>query len=132
MSKEGIGVAATVRATADEARAVVQGFYQWYLGYPGDPLAERAYRDRPELTPFWISQMDEHLNDPGGDRPDPFLCSRERPSYLTVGRVTVVSLHASASVHSSDLAHPLTVRMRWAQGRWLIDEILCVPAGATR
>lgn len=123
MAEERLEVFVPVWAPAEEARAVVQGFYQWYLGYAGDPLAERAYRERPELTPSWIARLDEIVSAPTRPRIDPLLHASDRPSLLTIGRVTVHGARARAEVHSSELAHPLTVSLLWREGCWRIDGV---------
>jgi hypothetical protein len=33
---------------------VVTKFYRWYIGYPGNPLVDREYRESPYLAETYI------------------------------------------------------------------------------
>ena len=63
---------------------VARGFYDWYLGYIGDPASEEmrnplvdgAYRSSEHLTAEFVQEVDEIIasfGDQGGY--DPFLCA---------------------------------------------------------
>jgi hypothetical protein len=72
--------------------SAVRAFYAWYLGYIGDrgdgnfrnPLADRAYRWHPLLSPAFVQQVEEMRDEERGFGHDPFLAAQEVPTNFSV------------------------------------------------
>jgi hypothetical protein len=61
---------------------VVTKFYRWYIGYPGNPLVDREYRESPYLAESYVEEVDEVLE--GGIYFDPILLAQDIPERFTV------------------------------------------------
>ena len=121
---------------------VVQGFYDWYLGYIGDPasgemrnpLVDGAYRSSEYLTGEFIQKVDEivaSFDDRGGY--DPFLCAQDIPRSFAVDDAVVVGGEASVVVHEiwnpgteCESVHDVEVTLRMVDGVWKIADVTCV------
>lgn len=117
------GKAASKPGPAD----VAEDFYYWYLGYPGNPLVEAAYRDSGSLSAAYIQRVDEMLAQ--GLRYDPLLCAQSLPESFQVQPV--------------EGADDVTIRLTWnmgtpyeqvvvlrldmvqLDGTWFIDGVTC-------
>jgi hypothetical protein len=118
----------TARMTPEQ---VVESFYWWYAGYPGNPLADGAYRSSGNLTGEFIQKIDEIVAsfDRGGY--DPFLCAQDVPEEFTLDEPATVSEDkASLVVHTSFEGHVFTVELRQVDGcgRWQISDVICPEA----
>jgi hypothetical protein len=123
-------------ATSDPSTAapgeVVERFYEWYVGYPGNALVDGAYRSSEYLAGGFVQQVDEIIAsfDKGGY--DPFLCAQDVPASFTVAPATVSGDEASVVVHEIwnpgtevELVHDVTVTLRTVDGAWKIVGITC-------
>jgi hypothetical protein len=61
---------------------VVTKFYRWYIGYPGNPLVDREYRESPYLADTFIREVDETLE--GQLIADPILLAQDIPERFSV------------------------------------------------
>ncbi len=116
----------TVTTTPGE---VVEGFYWWYIGYPGNPMADGAYRSSGNLTEEFVQKMDEIIAslDRGGY--DPFLCAQDIPGELTFEETLVSGDEASVVVHTSLEGHMFTVELQQVDGQWKMSAVICPEAG---
>lgn len=122
---------------------VVEGFYDWYLGYIGDPvsgqmrnpLVDGAYRSSEYLTEAFIQQVEDLLAsfDKGGY--DPFLCAQDIPRSFSVdapavsGQEAVVILRELWNPGTQyERAQDVRVALRMVDGVWKIDGIACIDA----
>jgi hypothetical protein len=116
-------------------QVVVEGFYRWHTGYPGNALADGAYRSSEYLTEGFIQRVDALIasfeDSKGGY--DPFLCAQDVPGTLTIGKVDVTG--EMASVELNEIWNPGTehemvshalVKLRQIDGTWLIDDVWCL------
>jgi hypothetical protein len=120
--------------------AVVTGFYDWYLGYIGDPasieirnpLVDGAYRSSAYLTEEFLQRVDEIVAsfDKGGY--DPFLCAQDIPRSFTVDAALGLGEEATVVVH--EIWNPgtefesvldVTVTLRVVDGVWKIADVAC-------
>ena len=118
---------------------VTANFYDWYLGYIGDPasetfrnpLVDQAYRDTPYLSASFVGHVDELLAGFAGGGYDPFLCAQNVPTEMTPDVVFTRSDRASVVVRSSFPNHMVTVDLQPEGERWVISNITCAqdPAG---
>lgn len=119
---------------------VVASFYNWYLGYIGEPaseemrnpLVDRAYRSSEYLTEEFIQKVDGILDSFVGGGYDPFLCAQDIPGSFTVDEAVVSGEEASVVVH--EIWNPGTqyeritnigVHLRLMDGQWKIADIMC-------
>ncbi len=117
--------------------AVLEAFYQAYIGFPANPLVEGAYRDNPVirgyLTAEWVDQVDATLASfDGMGGYDPFICAQNLPGTITVEQVNRADESAELLVYrgfGGDPGPPLTVQMVREEGVWRILSIAC-PAPA--
>jgi len=112
---------------------VVESFYDWYLSYPGNVIADGAYGSSEYLTESFVEKVDETIAsfDKGGY--DPFLCAQDIPGDVVVDDEAVVSGgEATVVVHQVwnpgteyESVHDLTVVLQTVNGQWRIADILC-------
>jgi hypothetical protein len=127
-------------AVAMSPDAVVRGFYDWYLGYIGDPasveirnpLVDGAYRSSAYLTEEFVQKVDDILAsfDKGGC--DPFLCAQDIPRSFSVDAAVGSGDEATVVVH--EIWNPgtefesvldITVTLRLVDGVWKIADVAC-------
>jgi len=123
--------AAPTEVTPPEA--VVQGYYDWYLGYErelGDnPLADGAYRASDLLADGFVTDVDELLASFCKGGYDPFLCAQDLPQRLTVGAVEMDGHEATVTMDALYTGNPMAshfpVTLTRANGDWRITGIAC-------
>jgi hypothetical protein len=125
---------AAERSAADAA-ATVEQFYRWYLGYPGNPFAERAYRQSPLLSEAFKAELDAAMDamlaaGPGGA--DLVLCAQDIPGEMRYGAAAVAGDSATTTVTQVwnpgtefEMLRDLTVTLEKVDGKWLVSGITC-------
>jgi hypothetical protein len=111
---------------------VTNQFYRWYIGYPGNPLVDKAYRASPYLAESMIEEVDETLAafEMGGA--DPFLLAQDIPERFTVEGEEIDGDRATVQVNfywwSGD-EDPSVRRVTLAKrdGEWKIIDVSRVP-----
>jgi hypothetical protein len=121
---------ASAQSPATSPEGVVQAFYNWYLGYKGNPLATRAYRTSPYLTPDFVQRIDNALISlKPGIPADPFICAQNPPTSITAGTASISGDRATVVVqaHYSGSSAPnnLPVSLVRVNGQWKIDDVKC-------
>jgi hypothetical protein len=129
----GILLSLALTACSDPASAspppeqVVEEFYRWHLGYPGNSLVDRAYHDSEYLAPSFVREVDELLNssDKGGF--DPFLLAQDMPEEITVEDAVIDNGVAMVLTHQKFGGNPnlrdVTVELAPIAERWKITAI---------
>jgi hypothetical protein len=124
---------------AAEAASTVEQFYRWYLGYPGNPFAERAYRQSLLVADAFKAELDAAMDamiaaGPGGA--DLVLCAQDIPGDMRYGAAAVSGDTATATVTQVwnpgtefEMLRDLTVRLEKVDGKWLVSGISCPPPG---
>jgi hypothetical protein len=86
---------------------VVEEFYGWHLGYPGNALVDRAYRSSDHLAPSYIEEVDALLDsfDKGGF--DPFLLAQDLPEEITVEDAIIEDEIATVLTHQKYGGNPV-------------------------
>jgi len=124
---------ASSEAMSVAPETVVESFYNWYLGYPGNTIVDGAYRSSEYLTTEFVRKVDEIIAsfDKGGY--DPFLCAQDIPESFTVDKATVSGEEASVVVHEIwnpgtqyESVHNVTVALRMVDGQWKIADVICL------
>jgi len=104
---------------------VVTKFYRWYVGYPGNPLVDREYRESPYLAEPFIREVDEALE--GGFMADPILLAQDIPERFTVDEMEVVGDQATVIVSLYWGGNPTpsrrSVELRLLEGEWRITDV---------
>jgi hypothetical protein len=115
------------------ATEAVQSFYDWYLGYPGNVVAEEAYHSSEYLTESFVERVDEIVGSFDQGAYDPFLCAQDIPGDLVVddevarsGDVASVVVY---EVWNAGTEHEVTtevvVELQMMDGGWQISSIVC-------
>lgn len=110
---------------------VVNRFYRWHLGYPGNTLADRAYRTNTDLAESFIAVVDEMMAGPEAGRADPFLLAQDIPerfateSAIDGDQEATVVLNLYWEGNSTPLQRE--VRLRFLDERWQITGVAPVP-----
>jgi hypothetical protein len=112
---------------------IVEDFYRWYIGYPGNPLAEGAYRDSEALTDDLVQDVEEIIASFDQGAYDPFLCAQDLPGSFTIDIARVSGDEATVILHEIwnpgtefESTTDVTIELLKADNLWLIDEVLCV------
>ena len=130
----------------ETAVSVVRAFYEWYLGYLGDPatdnfrnpLVDRAYHDTPYLTGSFVQHIDELLDyfdsEYGGAGYDPFLCAQAIPTFIKPDVSFERNGMTAVVVRSSFPNQMFTVDLLPEGESWRISNITCAhdPAGTAK
>ncbi len=116
------GTAQEIKPPAPEQ--VVQLFYDWYVSYQGNPLADKAYQDNVLLSPAFIAHLDDFTRS-GEWRVDPVLCAQDVPNEVTAHPAQVFGERASVEVTTNFTGHRLTVELVKAGDAWSIDKVVC-------
>jgi len=106
---------------------VVSRFYRWYIGYPGNPLADQEYRTSPYLAESFIQKVDETLASLAGGGYDPILLAQDIPESFAVDNAVISDNEASAIVHLHWSGNPLPsdrkIALKRIDGQWKISDI---------
>ena len=120
----GIGCHTPTDASERTPEQVVSHFYQWYLHYPGNPLADQAfYGFGMYLTQDLIEEIVAIVAgfEMGGY--DPILLAQDLPTDITVHEAEVVGDEATVRVDTSWEGHSLTLRLVREGSLWKIAGI---------
>ncbi len=104
---------------------VTNAFYSWYLAYPGNPLADRAYRSYPNLTPGFVQKVDSIVGASQGGGYDPILCAQDKPERFTAELVNLQPPQALVGVRTSFPGHGFQVALNNPSGIWKISDVTC-------
>jgi spore germination protein GerM len=112
----------------------VNNFYEWYFSYEGNPLTDRAYKTRPEMSSSLTNEINEFVE--GGPGFDPFICAQDKPAdyYFSDPEIennkAVVTLTQIYSTQNKQV--PVTLEK--IDNNWQITKIDCsvsAPKGST-
>jgi len=113
-----------------EAVKTVEDFYSWYLGYPGNVVADGAHRSSEYLTAAFVEQVDELVASFTQGGYDPFLCAQDIPGDLIVDETVVSGEQASVVIHEVwnagtdfEMVHDVVVELQRIGGAWKIADI---------
>jgi len=123
-------------AAQENPTEVVEQFYRWYIGYPGNPLAEQAYRTSEYLTAEWVQEVDQTIAASDRGAYDPFLCAQDIPPSFTVGEAMPTGEEATVTVYQMwnpdteyEFTRDLTVTLQLVSGEWKIARVTCPDPG---
>ena len=104
--------------------AVTAAFYRWYIGYPGNAVADDAYRTSPYLAPEMVAQVDALRATETRGGADPFLLAQDIPERCEVGEALVDGETARVPLQLYWAGNPTptvrAVRLALLDGEWRI------------
>jgi len=104
---------------------VVTKFYRWYVGYPGNPLVDKEYRESPYLAESFIQSVDEALE--GGFPADPILLAQDIPERFAVEEAETSEDSAKVMVSFYWGGNPTPSRrqvdLKLIDGEWKITDV---------
>jgi hypothetical protein len=112
----------TVRMSPEE---VVEAFYWWYTGYPGNPASDGVYRSSQYVSAEFAQRADGLIASGEDGGYDPFLCAQDTPGQISIEETIASSDEASVLVRTSFEEHTFAVQLRQSEGRWAIDDVVC-------
>jgi hypothetical protein len=125
-------VRSVLRAKGATPEEVVETFYAWYLGYPGNAIVDGAHRSSAFLTEEFVEKVDGIVASFNQGGYDPFLCAQDIPGDLIFDEATVSGQEASVVVHQvwnvateHESVHDVAVELQMVNGRWVIADIIC-------
>jgi hypothetical protein len=110
--------------TARRPEDVVTDFYAWYVHYPGNPLADEAYRGAGLfLTQDFIEKVADTVAsfDKGGF--DPILLAQDVPETVVAEPAVIDGDTATVAVSTSFEGHTFVVRLVKDDPIWKIDGV---------
>jgi len=108
---------------------VVTAFYDGYLGYEGDPLADQAYHDHDLMADDFESEIDRRIAESAMEGFDPLVCSREMPDAIVLGTIDRSGDVAHVIVNSASGRHFFSVTLhveRTNEPHWQITNVDCM------
>ena len=103
---------------------VVTRFFRWYIGYPGNPLADREYRESPYLANSFVQELDS-LD--GGLRADPILLAQDVPERFSVEEAEISDDEATVTISLYWGGNPTPTERRvdldLIDGEWKISDV---------
>ncbi|MBN1247728.1 MAG: DUF3828 domain-containing protein [Anaerolineae bacterium] len=103
---------------------VTEAFYRWYIGYPGNVVADDAYRTSPYLAQEKIDQVDAMRAAETRGGADPFLLAQDIPERFEVGEATIDGETATVPLALYWSGNPTAtmreVRLALIDGEWRI------------
>ncbi len=110
-----------------EPQQVVSNFYRWYIGYPGNPLADREYRHSPYLAESFVQEIDDELASMDRGGADPILLAQDVPERFAIDEVSVIKDRATVLVELYWGGNPKPserqVELRLIDGEWKISGV---------
>ncbi|MBN1316876.1 MAG: DUF3828 domain-containing protein [Anaerolineales bacterium] len=112
---------------------VVESFYRWYLGYPGNPLVDRAYRENDLLAESYIQEIDALLASLDGGHFDPFLMAQDIPVKVEVMETFLSGNTAMVTLQQwwggNDVPRNILIELELSEEGWLIAGITIPETG---
>lgn len=106
---------------------VVNEFYHWYIGYPGNPLVDKEYRNSPYLAESFIEHVDGTVASFELGSADPILLAQDIPERFTVGEAVISDGHAEVPVEFYWGGNPTPserrVELEMIDGEWKITAV---------
>ena len=110
---------------------VVTKFYRWYIGYPGNPLVDRSYRDSPYLAESFVQDVDEVLASFDKAGADPILLAQDIPERFTVEETETSRDEATVTLYmyfgGNDTPAKREVELKLIDGEWKITDVAMRP-----
>jgi uncharacterized protein YceK len=125
-------VRSVLRAKGAAPEAVVESFYDWYLQYPGNVIADGAHRSSQYLTEGFVGKVDAVVASFEKGGYDPFLCAQDVPGDLVVGEAEMSGNQARVAVQEvwnpgteAEFVKEVVVELEIMGGAWRIANVIC-------
>jgi len=117
-----------------EPQETVEGFYDFWVSYqekqPGqNPITDRAYKTRDEVTASLAARLDEIIDSFDGDSGfDPILCAQDLPSFITFEQINKIEDSASVKALQDfyGIKKEMMISLKLIDNSWKIDNIECL------
>lgn len=100
---------------------VTEAFYTWYLAQQQNPLSQKTYLDRTDLS----ASFKESVTQQSGF--DPFLCAQDKPESITVSNYLIqddtATVETTQTFSTGKRVVPVTLTRD--NGKWLITMVEC-------
>lgn len=105
----------------------VEEFYYWYLGYPGNVMAEGAYHDHNAISENFVQWLDNFVSQ--RMRYDPILCAQSVPDDYHVlpgngDRQVIVETIWNAGTDFEQI-QTMQIDLVRSYDTWQIEAIIC-------
>lgn len=112
---------------------VTENFYNFWFSYSKNnsgvsPVADRAYRDRDDITESLKVELDEFITSfEGGLRYDPILCTHDKLQSIDFNKASTFDNYAEVIVIRNLWGYKgeIKVTLRLIDRKWKIDQITC-------
>lgn len=111
----------------DNPASVVEEFYNEWVSYEGNPVADRIYRDHDKISLELEERFDELIDSFGKVAYDPVLCAQDKPVSMNFEQDKKKYNDAIVKVRETFNGEKIitTVLLSKRAGSWLIDDIQC-------
>jgi hypothetical protein len=121
------GCALAAREPTLSPQEVVTRFYRWYIGYPGNPLVDKEYRNSPYLAGSFIQAVDQALASQERGGGDPFLLAQDIPERFVVGEAALSGERADVALRfywgGNPTPSPRLVHLERIDAEWKIGGV---------
>ena len=115
-----------VDASSRTPEQVAGDFFDWYIHYPGNAIADQQYLGFGLfLTQRLIDEIEETVAGFEGGGFDPVLYAQDVPMGVSVGQAEVTGQEATLNVYTTFPGHVLDVTLQKDGALWRIDRIAC-------
>lgn len=120
-------VLAIPNGKAQTPTSATKSFYEWWLNYFGNPVADKAYQKNAAIDKDFAKQLDSTVASLTNTSYDPVLCSRNKPSGISVDNQKISGDTATVEVHETFTGAPHTVyvALKKEGSDWLLTDITC-------
>jgi hypothetical protein len=107
---------------------VTTKFYRWYIGYPGNPLVDKEYRESPYLAESFIQEIDDFLE--GSFMADPILLAQDIPERFTVDETDIsgdqATVHVSFYWGGNPTPSKRQITLTLIENEWKITDVAMI------
>lgn len=121
-----IKISDTASTVTEKPEKTVEEFYKWYTGYTGNPLTDGAYKSHKSMTNDLIGKIEKDIAKKTGY--DPFLCSKNKATGLSVGTPQTAGNFASVIVNISSFGIITLpkVNLQLMNNTWKMVNVACL------
>lgn len=125
-NESAINIPGTASPSTDKPEKTVEEFYKWYMGYSGNPLTDGAYKSHKSMTNDLIEKIEKDVSKKNGY--DPFLCSKNKATGLSIGTPQTAGNFSSVivSISSANMITLPKVNLQLLNNVWKMVNIACL------
>ncbi len=115
-------------APKGSVQTVIKNFYDGYLSYPGNVLADQSFLGSPLLSNSYKQKISSIITASVGGAYDPVLCAQDKPQTYEIKDVVENGdvARATLSANYGETVNTLTVALvKEAGDSWMISDVTC-------